>query len=121
MKNFVQPGCEVEYTSPVEGVTAGTPVQIGQLVVIPSVTISAEVAAANPTRFNGSLEGVFLVPKATGQTWDEGEIVYWNQGAGYMTTTSTSALRAGIAVAAAANDATTGIVRLDGVAREDGS
>lgn len=120
MKNYIQPGDVVEYTAPTEGVTSGVPLQIGQLVVIPAVTISADDAAGGDARFNGAIGGVWSVPKADEQQWDEGEIVYWSQGDGYFTT-SAIGVRAGVAVEAVAGDAglTTGVVRLDGIARED--
>ena len=112
MKNFSQPGAAVEYTAPEGGVTSGLPVQIGQLVVIPAITLTEG-------RFVGALCGVFSGPKADSEAWDEGEVVYWSQDDGFFTTDPTGALQAGTAAEAVAGDAglTTGVVRLDGIAR----
>ena len=61
MNNYQQPGDVLELTAPAGGVTSGVPVQIGQLLVIPAVTVAATVA------FNGQVVGVFkAMPKATG-------------------------------------------------------
>ncbi len=120
MKNFVQPGFSVEYTAPTDGVTSGTPVQIGQLVVVSAVTISADDAAGGDARFIGQTCGVFSVPKADSEEWDEGDVVYWSEADGVFTTEPSGNLQAGTAVEAVAGDAglTTGVVRLDGIARE---
>jgi predicted RecA/RadA family phage recombinase len=111
MNNFIQPGNVLELTAPSGGVTSGTPVQIGQLVVIPAVT------AAEGVRFSGQLVGVFTLAKATGQAWDEGEILYFDAGNDRFTTVATGNLQAGCAAAAAESADTTGSVRLDGIAR----
>lgn len=111
MNNFIQPGNVIELTAPSGGVTSGVPVQIGQLVVVPAVD------AAEDERFNGQVVGVFTMPKATGEAWAEGAIVYWDQSAEEFTTTAAGNLQAGAAAADAESADTTGTVRLDGIAR----
>lgn len=111
MKNFIQPGDVVEFTAPGGGVTSGTPVQIGQLVVVPAVT------AAAAARFNGQVVGVFTLPKLAGQAWAEGALLYFDATPGEFTTTAIGNLLAGTAAEAALSGDTTGKVRLDGVAR----
>lgn len=111
MDNFIQPGNVVEFTAPAGGVTSGVPVQIGQLVVVPAVTAAADA------RFNGQIVGVFTMPKATGEVWAEGAVVYFDAIEGEFTRTAAGNIQAGAAVAAANTSATTGLVRLDGIAR----
>lgn len=111
MNNFIQPGNVLEMTAPAGGVESGVPIQIGQLVGIPAVD------AAEDERFSFQVVGVFRLPKATGQAWTEGQIVYFDATPGDFTTTAAGNLQAGTAVADAASGDTTGLVRLDGVAR----
>jgi predicted RecA/RadA family phage recombinase len=113
MNNFVQPGDSVEYTAPAGGVVSGTPVLIGQLLVVPAQTALVNV------KFVGKTTGVFSVTKAGSQAWTEGAIVYWDSGNARFTTVATGNFRAGTAVEAVGAGAslTTGTVRLDGVSR----
>lgn len=111
MKNFVQPGKALNLTAPTGGVTGGTPVKIGALLVIPS-------ADADQTKtFAGHTTGVYTLPKKTGETWAEGDKLYWDNSAGTFTKTSATGLfPAGVAAEIqATSGATTGVVRLDGV------
>lgn len=117
MKKFIQPGEELEFTAPGGGVTKDVPVMIGQILVIPSVTAAATV------RFTGRIRGVFSVTKVGSQAWTEGAIVFWDNGNSRFTTSGAGNLQAGFAVEAVGSgaSATTGIVMLDGVARETGT
>lgn len=110
-QTFVTSGRVMTYTAPSGGVTAGTPVLIGAVLVVPRTTV------AQTLPFDGDAEGVHkAMPKATGQTWSEGALLYWDNSAKNFTTTATSNTRAGSAAAAAATGDTTGSVRLDGIA-----
>jgi predicted RecA/RadA family phage recombinase len=112
MNNYQQPGDVLTLTAPSGGVTSGVPVEIGSWLVVPATT------AAVGESFEGQLVGVFRdMPKATGETWSVGEILHWDAGNANFTATAAGNLRAGAAVAAAASGDTTGVVRLDGVAR----
>ena len=111
MNNFIQPGNVVTLTAPSLGVVTGTPYKIGQLIVV----AAASVAQTLP--FEGATRGVFTLPKATGQTWSEGALVYWDNSAKKFTTTSGGNTLAGCAVAEAATGDATGSVRLDGAVR----
>lgn len=119
MKNFVQPGESVEYTAPAGGVVSGVGVQIGQLLVIATVTKTSAQVTAGDNRFNGLTEGVVTHAKAPSQAWAEGAIVYWDEGSKVFTTSAAGNLQAGTAAAAVAGGAgdTTGSVRLDGIGR----
>lgn len=111
MNNFIQPGLVQTFTAPNGGVVSGTAYQIGQAIVV------AAFSAAQDAEFEGQIRGVFELPKATAQTWSEGALLYWDNSAKKFTTTSGGNTLAGTAMAAALTGDTTGLVRLDGVAR----
>jgi predicted RecA/RadA family phage recombinase len=106
--NYVQPGDVMTFTAPTGGVTSGTPVLIGNLLVIPQSTV------AQTLPFAGAVVGVFTLPKATGTAWTEGCLLYWAPATSNITTVSTSNYRVGCAAAAAASGDTSGQVRLTG-------
>lgn len=114
MKNFVQPGESVELTAPAAGVVSGVGVQIGELLVIATVTKTAAQVTAGDDRFNGLVEGVITHTKVGSQAWAEGARVYWDEGNKRFTTSAPGNLPAGYAVAAvgAGADETTGTVLL---------
>jgi predicted RecA/RadA family phage recombinase len=110
-QTYVSSGRVMTFTAPTGGVTAGTPVLIADLLVVPRNTV------AQTLPFDADAEGVHkLMPKATGQAWVEGAILYWDNSAFKFTTTANANRRAGVAAAAAAGGDTTGSVRLDGIA-----
>jgi len=108
MKNFVQPGESVEFTAPAGGVVSGVGVQIGELLVIATVTAAAGV------RFVGLVEGVISHAKAPSEAWAEGARVYWDEGNKRFTSSGAGNLPAGYAVVAvgAGVAETTGVVLL---------
>ncbi len=105
---YIQPGDTIDLTAPTGGVTAGTPLLIGALLVIPKVTAAETVA------FAAYVNGVHTVPKATG-AWTEGASLYWDNAAKNFTTTATANYYAGVAAAAAASGDTTGKILLNGI------
>jgi len=108
--NFIQPGDVLDLTAPSGGVTAGVAVLIGSLVVVPTATV------AQTLQFEGQITGVFTLAKATGATWSEGQVLYFDSSAGnFATAQSATARRAGVAVAAAASGDTTGKLRLNNI------
>ena len=110
--NYKQPGDVLEFTAPAGGVTSGTPVLVGKLLVIPLKS------AAATAKFPGQTVGVWSVTKAASQAWTEGAAVYWDDTAKVFTTVSTSNTLVGAAAAAVAGGSgdTTGLVRLNGSA-----
>lgn len=73
MVTFRSIGDVVELTAPAGGVTKDVPVQIGQLIVIPTVSADATV------KFNGITRGVVSgLTKVGSQAWTEGEVIYWD-------------------------------------------
>jgi predicted RecA/RadA family phage recombinase len=107
MKKFLQPGAVQEFTAPGGGVVVDVPVLIGGIVVVPEVT------AAVGVRFNGAVEGVFLLPKTAGVAWTEGQVLYFDSAtSSFATVQSATARRAGAANAAALAGDVTGKVFL---------
>jgi len=73
MKTYRSAGEVVTLTAPGGGVTKDVPVQIGQLLVIPTSTVAADLP------FEGMTRGVFSgLPKTGSQAWSEGEAIYWD-------------------------------------------
>lgn len=108
MNNFKQPGAVLTLTAPAT-VTRGVPVKVGSLVVVP-----LDDAAAS-AQFQGCTTGVFDdLKKAAPQAWTEGAKIYWDDSGKECTTTSSTHIWIGHAVADAASAATTGAVRLHG-------
>ena len=115
MNNFIKPGDVMTWTAPSGGVVSGTGYKIGQCFCVATGT----VAEGKP--FEGMCCGVVSLPKATGAAWTEGALVYWDDTAKNVTTTSTGNLRLGVAGKAAASGDTTGTVRLSGTPGPNGA
>jgi len=109
MKTFVQEGDVLEFTAPGGGVTAGTGVKIGDILVI-----ALDTAAAGVT-FRGRRTGVVDHAKLSAQAWTEGQQVNWDDTNKRFTTVTTGNFKAGVAAAVAANPSATGRVVLAGV------
>lgn len=93
-------GDVVELQIPGAGVTKDVPVQIGQLIVIPTVT-AAFVAL---TRFNSITRGIVAeMPKVASQAWTEGQPVYWDAETGKLTSVAGDNHHFGYALQAVAN------------------
>ncbi|MEO9184079.1 MAG: capsid cement protein, partial [Kofleriaceae bacterium] len=72
MNDFKSSGQTMTFTAPSGGVTSGGAVLVGTLVVISTNTI------AEGLPFEGATKGMFMLPKATSQTWAEGQLLYWD-------------------------------------------
>jgi predicted RecA/RadA family phage recombinase len=109
-KTYIAQGDVMTFTAPTGGVTAGVPLLIGAIVVIPQNT------AAQTLPFDGYVSGVHSIPKADSQAWAEGALVYLDNTAHLLTTVATGKVLAGVAAEAVAGTAglTTGKVRLNG-------
>lgn len=110
MQNYSQPG-EVVTLTAAASVVSGTAYKTGSLIAV------ACVSASTGESYSAAVTGVFTLPKATGQTWSEGSKLYWDDSGKKFTTSSGGNTLAGVALAAAGSSDTTGLVRLDGVAR----
>lgn len=114
MKNYIQPGDVLSLTAPSGGVVSGNGYKIGQNFVV----ATGDAAEGEP--FQGKTTGVFELDKATGATWSEGQLLYWDDTAKNVTTTNTSDMLIGSAVEAEASGDTVGLVRLNGIAQSTG-
>ncbi|MEO1987439.1 MAG: DUF2190 family protein [Martelella sp.] len=104
MKNFIQSGNIVDLTAPAGGLASGQAHLFGALFGI------ATTAAAEGQRLAVSLEGVFALPKAAGESLAEGEAAYWDGAA--ITAESAGNTLVGHAVETAQAAATTVYVRI---------
>lgn len=77
-KTFVQPGQIITLTAPMGGVTPGQMLLIGSLFVI-----STNVAAAGDP-FEASRAGAHDLPKAGGETFSEGDEVFYDPAASLL-------------------------------------
>lgn len=112
MNNYVSSGKVLTLTAPSGDVVAGVLYKIGSLIVL------ATVSAAETEKFAAQVTGEILAEKTTGQTWDEGEKLYYVSGTKKLSTSSGGGnTLCGVATAAAGSSDTTGKARLDGVAR----
>jgi predicted RecA/RadA family phage recombinase len=109
MRNFRGEGRTVRLTAPSGGVVSGLFYQIGDLIGC------ANYSAAVGQPFDMTVEGEYEVPKATGQAWTEGQIIYWDNAARNFTTTAGSNKKIGHALAAAIAGATVGQIRVQAI------
>lgn len=107
-KNFVQAGKTLRFTAPSGGVVNGRCHLIGTLPVI------AEFTAAEGEPFEGTTEGVYELPKTSGDVYAEGVKVYLIAATGVTTTTASGNTLIGAASEAAASGTTLAKVRLNG-------
>lgn len=107
MKTFSQEGNAVTFTAPAT-ITGGTGVKIGDLLVIPDISV------ASGAKFTGVTRGVVEHAKLSAQAWTEGQQVNWDDTNKRFTTVTTGNFRAGVAYAVAANPSATGLVYLHG-------
>jgi len=108
MKTYLQDGENPTYTAPAN-VTAGTGVKIGDMLVIPEITV------LSGAQFTGVIRGVVEHAKLSAQAWTEGQQVNWDDTNKRFTTVTTANFRAGVAYRVAANPTATGLVFLTGV------
>lgn len=110
-RNFTQPGDVLTLVAPSGGVVSGVGYVIGSLFVVALVT------AAEGATFTGMTEGVFRMTKAasgSGKAFTAGEAIFWDNGSNKRWDKTASGLfQIGVAVEAAASDATTVLVRIN--------
>lgn len=107
--NYLQPGSILTLTAPSGGVVAGTPILIGGLLVIPTVTAAATVS------FAGGTVGVWTITKTANETWTEGQAIFWDAANSKASNDpAVGILPIGSAAAAAASADAGGAVRLTG-------
>lgn len=105
--NLIQSGDNLTLTAPA-AVSSGDGVLVGSIFGV------ASHDAANGAAVSVATRGVYSMTKVSAQAWTAGARVYWDNGAGNVTTTASGNTLIGVAVEAAANPSATGIVRLNG-------
>lgn len=110
MKNYVQPGENVE-------VTLAADVSAGDFVVIGGLTGVAVTDGSSGDVITIARRGVFTLPKVSAQAWTQGAKIYWVSADSNFTTAASGNTLVGVAAEAAANPSATGVVLLDGAAR----
>lgn len=107
MKNYIQENDSIQLIAPVGGVDAGQLYKQGSLVGV--VVSSAEEGE----KFTLMLEGAFdNVPKKTSESWNVGDMLYYEVASSSLTKTVSSNTWAGYAFYEAASDADKGAVLL---------
>ena len=109
MKNYVQPGESITLTA-AAAATSGDGVLVGSLFGIASGDAAIGETLVLTTK------GVFTMPKVSTDVMAVGDVVYWDDSAGLVTTDDDTGNnpRVGLAVTAAGNPSGTVNVRLDG-------
>jgi predicted RecA/RadA family phage recombinase len=107
MKNKVQEGDILTLAAPY-AVASGAGALIGSIFGVAQTTLANGAVGAFHT------DGVFTLAKTSAQAWTVGAKIYWDDTAKVCTTTLTSNTLIGVAVAAAVNPSSTGVVRLNG-------
>jgi predicted RecA/RadA family phage recombinase len=106
MKNWVQNGDYIDVVAGGGGLVGGAFYIANGLRGV----VSADAASGQPSTV--CTRGVFTLPKATGEAWAVGALLYWDSGNSRFTTTVGSNTLAGFAAAAALSADTTGKVAI---------
>lgn len=101
-KNPIATGDLLQFTAPSGGVTVGIPILVGLLLCIP-VTSAAEGEIVNAYTKGHCVD----LPKATGESFAQGDLLYWDDSETKLTKTATGNSFAGIAVSTEGSGATT--------------
>lgn len=112
--NYVQPGNTLTLTAPSGGVVAG------RLYIINNIAVVALTSASAGAEFEGATNGVFDLPKAPSQAWNQGARIMWdntvNQRASNATTAGFFPIGVAVRAVGAGAGEIVGRVRLNGVA-----
>ncbi len=101
MKNFVQEGNVIAFTTPSGGVTSGQAKLFGAILGV-AVADYAETTIGQYT-----VRGVFTLPKLSTDVVAEGAMLYWDSTNSRLTVTASGNTKVGYASSAAGNGATT--------------
>lgn len=109
MKTFIQDGKLMNYANSGSAILSGAIVPIGNLLGVAAVNIDATTGTGAV-----AMEGVFSLNKATGETWAQGDPIFYDKSAINCTKTPTSNADTliGHAWEAQLNADTTGLVKL---------
>ena len=107
-RTFVQPGDTIDAIAPAGGVKSNDPILLGALFGV------AEVDAAEGETYALTLVGVHRLPKATGSALEPGTLACWTPSPGSVS--GSGGVLIGAVVEHASSDATSVLVRLNGIA-----
>lgn len=110
MRNYRQTGNVITLPAPAGGIISGAGYQAGQFFGV------ASKSADEGVNVEIQLTGVFDLPKASGEVWTPGELVYWDDNAKEASAVAGVRMLIGGAAADAAGGDATGQVRLNGAA-----
>ncbi|WP_315772985.1 MULTISPECIES: DUF2190 family protein [unclassified Bradyrhizobium] len=102
MKNKIQHGKVLTFTAPAGGAVSGNGYLIGVIFGV------AAISADEGQPFELDREGVYTLPKKTGEAWTEGAALYWDAANGVLTVTEGVLPRVAAATAAVAAAVTSG-------------
>ena len=102
MRNYIQPGNSITLTVPYDVASGG------------GLLVGTIFGVASGETVETCLVGVVDLAKADAEAWNPGDKVHWDDANRVATTAEAGNTLVGVAVAAAAADATTGRVRLNG-------
>lgn len=111
--SYLHDGCTVQYTPSGSDVSAGDVIDLGDFVGVAVTDID------DGTQGTLQIKGAFRVTKKTGESWTQGDPVYYDAGTtSFSSNVSYSEAVAGLCIAdAATGDSTGDIVLTPGVAR----
>jgi predicted RecA/RadA family phage recombinase len=103
MKNYVSNGKTIPYTPSGDDVASGQAILVGDILGV----AVADIADGEEGEL--ALEGVFNVPKKSTDTFDAGQIVFWDAATngGELTETASTHKPVGVCMAAAGNPSAT--------------
>ncbi len=107
MRNYIQPGNTITLAAPY-AVTSGGGLLVGAIFGV------ASADAASGEAVEACLVGVVDLAKADAEAWNPGDKVHWDDANRVATTAEAGNTLIGVGVAAAAADAATGRIRLNG-------
>jgi predicted RecA/RadA family phage recombinase len=105
--NYVQPGKTVTLTAPYQRDT-GLGALVGSIFGVALQTV------ANGVEGEFGIEGVWTLAKTSAQAWTQGQKIYWDNSNKRCDSDSTVGMLIGVALEAADNPSSTGVVRLNG-------
>jgi predicted RecA/RadA family phage recombinase len=112
MKYDVQKGDVLDLLAPYDVNVANADLGYQPCFKVGSIIAAAVTNAASGAAIEGQTVGVITGPKATGETWAVGDLLYWDDSAKKFTKTSTSNTKAGFAMSVTLTGDTSGALKL---------
>lgn len=106
MRNFIQDGKTIKKTL-AANISAGDPLLIGDI-----LGIAVNDGLNGDVDHVFAIEGVFEVAKNSTDTFDPGQILFWDAGNSRLTETASTHKPVGVCMATAGNGATTCLIKL---------